>query len=792
LRRPSVAITGAFIAGLVLSGRLPLTVWWSAAIPLGVVTVLMTLIHRRGVAFGLFLAGIFLAGCLRSPEAPWVRGPSGSGVSASSGAPCIIRVERTTLFPVVGETVKAKVDSVIMGPACLRGSRVLVAGTGVGHALSGGTSVAAGTFYPPRPRLNPYGRDGNARYRREGLTGVVVAGSWDGSHRPGSAVQEVRRRIGDLIDSAGGGPATGVLEALLLGERAGLDPAVGDVMKRAGTYHVIAISGLHVGIIVMLVTSLITAAGPPRGARIALAVAGVAAYVVFTGARPSAQRAGAFFALLSLLRYLQWKTDLANCASAAGFVLLAIFPHLAWDVGFRLSLAAVFGITLLVPELEPAGGVATTLGARVARYVRLGMLASLSAQAASLPVLLYHFGRVSLMGVMANLVILPMVTLAVAAGMEASVLAPFLHRPALVLMKGAHAVVALMIWTTSLSTRWIDPVFFCGRPSVLKIIIYVVGVGYVGLFNHGLKPRRKLAALLVLAAYLASGSSAGGREAVLTFIHVGDGDACLIRLPGGRTAMVDTGPGLGHDAARLDILPLLAMEGIKRVDTVIVTHSHDDHYGGLPALADNIRIRRVLVGTLSGEAGYVEALEACRGKGIEVAAIGRGDTLRLGRALLEFLHPDGPVEKRLAEDANELSIVFRLTYGKARILFTADITPQVQRSMAARGDDLACHIMKVPHHGAPGGVDPSFAAACGAPYGVISVGSRFASHPSPATIDLLEKSGMRVLVTRSDGAVTVVTDGESLEVRSEAGGEPGHILLTSPPAVDNLPSEATG
>jgi competence protein ComEC len=738
----------------------------------------MVAAKRPGAAFFLFLACFALLGLLRSPDAHWNRLRVPRPPLGEDKFPCVVRVRTTFPFLLGGEKARVRVDSVAAGYAWLEGRYVLLRGPGIAGALGDGTATVRGTFYYPRPRLNPYGWDTELRYGREGIAGTLLADSFADSAGRMPALFRYRERIARLIASAGNRSSRGVLEALLLGRRTEIDPSTGDIMIRAGTYHVIAISGLHVGIVVLLVTSLITAMGPPRGLRILLAVVCVLGYVVFTGARPSAQRAGAFFLLLSLIKYIQWKVDIPNCVCAAGIILLALSPHLAWDVGFRLSLGAVFGITLLVPQLQSAGRRGKGLLGRLGRYVRLGVLVSFSAQAATLPILLYHFGRVSLAGTAFNLVVLPVVTLAVAAGLEASLAVLVWERLGLVFMRGAAALVTLMIAVASLAQRWFDPVVFAGRPEIWQLIIYCIGISYIGFLTPRLKGRWKILGLVLLYAFLLLPMPRSGeRGMVLTFVHVGDGDACLVRFPGGPAMLIDTGQGGEYDAGRMDVLPHLAIQGVKRLDSVLITHSHNDHYGGLAALLGNIDVNRVLVGTLEGEAGYRELLERCRARGIEVELVARGDTVVCGGAALEVLHPSGVCLQR-ADDPNAQSIVLRLVYKEIRVLFTGDVTPGVQRELADLGCDLACDVLKVPHHGAPDGVDPAFVEACGAEVAVISVGSRFASHPSPGTIRLLEDSGMRVLVTRRDGAVTVTTEGRNLEIRTVKGGRvsvPGRL-----------------
>jgi competence protein ComEC len=774
LRRPSVFLIGALWTGLAVAGPVQLDLWVVLS-ALAAALLLMVFTGRPHLAFVMFVVCFFLLGWLRSPEAYWNRHEVPISGSAYDGFPCIVSISGPSPLGKWGEPVKAEVESVLVGYGWLETRCVFLRDPDGDRRACDEGGTARGIFYAPHPRLNPYGWDSALRCRREGVIGTLVVRSWANGSASGPAfLSRFRERLRGLIRAAGSKKTEGVLEALLLGERSDLCPEVKDAMIKAGTYHVIAISGLHVGIVVLLVTSVITTLGPPRALRISLAILCVIAYVVFTGARPSAQRAGALFLVLSLARHLQIKVDSPNCVCAAGIFLLLAFPHLAWNVGFRLSIAAVFGITLLVPQLHRrcrAGGRV----AKLVEYVGLGMLASFAAQVSTLPFLLYHFGRVSLMGILSNLIVLPLVTLAVAAGLEGSAAVLIWERLGLVFMKGASVLVAMITAVASFSTQHLDPVVFTGRPPMAKLMVYGCGLGLVGLWGPGIKRRWKLLILVGLSAFLIAPFPRRQKPGmVVTFIHVGDGDACLVELERGGALMIDTGAGGSeHDAGRLDIMPLLAMRGLRRLDTVIITHSHDDHYGGLASLIGNVDIGRVEIGSPTGEVGYTDLLERCREHGIPVGRIVRGDTLTCGGAVLEIFHPSDAYLGDGIEDPNAQSVVLKLVYDTVEFLFTGDVTPEVQQELTGLDFDLACDVLKVPHHGAAGGVDPEFAQRCRARYAVISAGSRFASHPDPGTVSLLEASGARTLVTKRDGAVTVVTDGEGLSVRAEVLGVVG-------------------
>lgn len=741
------------------------------AVPLAVLIIALVFARRHTLRFGLLILVFLVLGIIRSPESEWNMRPVAPEVAAARKFPVVLDVEVPMVISDCTDQVKAAVGDVVVGYPDLVGRHVVLRGLELIDRPAGSRLQLIGNFKRPGRRLNPFALDKHRQFLRKGLIGYVDVEKvvpCEDSSAP-SPVLGLRRRLETLILASSSPETRGMLEALLLGRRSNIDRKTEMLMMKAGTYHVLAISGLHVGIVVILLTASLSMLRLGRAACIALAVACVLCYVIFTGARPSAQRAWMFFLLVSGCRLLQWKVDYPNCVCAAGTVLLLAFPHLAWDVGFNLSLAAVFGITLLVPQLAGPPKARASFGAKLKHYVMMGLAASFSAQVFTLPVLLYHFGRVSLIGPVSNLVVLPLVTLIVAAGMEATLTMSCSTVLAGVFMRGAAALVWVLFRLTELLVGFSDPLLFPGRPLTLKILVYLGLVAYVALFRGDMNGRLKLVVLLVLCAFLiVTPAPSSDGMLVLTFLYVGDGDACLIEMPNGSTLLIDAGAyNRDFDAGRSYVLPYLAMKGLKRIDSAVVTHSHNDHYGGLLSLMESISIGELLIGATDGESGYVKLLEEARHSGVRVRTIGQGDTLFYDEARIEVLHP--PVNARWEEgvDPNAQSIVCRLVYHNISVLLTGDLTPSVQHRLAVSNLDLSCDILKVPHHGAPEGVDSAFAGVLGARYAVISAGSRFPSHPCPETIDMLECWGMQTLTTVSDGAVTVTSDGQGFDLRCE-------------------------
>jgi competence protein ComEC len=786
--RPSISLLAAVWLGLVCGNRLSYSLLLTVVL-VGILAVCIVLAASRRIRFLLLVAAFFLLALVRSPDSEWNRGRIPPDLDSAHAVPVVLRLSLPIITGECTQQAVARVSKVIAGPYALRGERVMVRGIADLERPAGRDLTVTGTFSAPKPRLNPCGPDKLGRALRQHTVGTVDVGhiteAGGGGSIPG--LLRFRKRLEDLIRKGSERRTVGMLEALLLGQRSSLSPKVQSQMVKAGTYHVLAISGLHVGIVLLVTASFLSTMRLPRRVRIVTALVIVLGYVVFTGGRPSAQRAAAFFALVSLSRLLEWKVDYPNLVCAAGTGLLLAFPHLAWDVGFKLSLGAVFGITLLVPQLTPGKVRRASLGERLKAYVLTGVAASFSAQVLTLPVLLYHFGRVSLLGPISNLAVLPLVMLVVTSGIEAAIALLMSPALALILVRSASTVASVILDLVAFATDHLPTLVYTGRPSVGRILVYSGALAYLCLARPGLRRRYRILLLVTIYGFLVCpfpGSSDG--QLRLTFIYVGDGDACLVEIPGGKRLLIDAGAG-GHDfdAGSAYVLPLLALRGIGTIDAAVITHSHNDHYGGFTTLLDNVTIKRILIGTVDGEEGYQALLANARRRGADVLCIGRGDTLSFGPVRIEVLHPQADDIAAHSDDPNALSVVLKLTYGAVSVLFTGDMTPSVQKRLVDLDADLRCDVLKVPHHGAPEALYPEFLSALGARAGIISVGHRFASHPCPQTVGLLQDRGIATFTTVSDGAVTVTTDGRYLRITAESAAGVRHLSIDLDPGGDD-------
>lgn len=601
------------------------------------------------------------------------------------------------------------------------------------------------------------------------------------SSGPSGWLSDARRGLARSIRLAEPEPQASVGTAMLLGVRDELEPALVEDFRRSGASHLLAISGLHVGVVLGLTLALSRAVlGRRRHIYLIAPLIVVWLYAALAGMSPTVTRA-AIMGTVYLAALLAGRpgTALPALASAVG-VMVGIDPAIIEDVGFQLSVTAVTGIALLARPL--AGWWAGSLGLDAdsvgpgPAFVRgvLGLTAvTVTATAATLPIVALHFEAVSLLGIPVTLLTLPAL--------------PF------VLVGQALAAISgltVLGWAAWLSTAYVTSVVevFARLPGAgiqtgavtpaLVVGYYAVGLG-VAFFARGRlrayetsaagRPFRlhgsrswALGALLVASALLwaAAAGQPDGRLHVV-FADVGQGDAIYIETPGGGRILVDGGPD-PLDAVRL--LGEREGPGDRSVDLVVLTHPHADHIGGLIEVLDrydvlNILERRMdLDGPLYG--AWRRAVDEEGARAISGVA---GTNLTVDGLLIEVLGPsvDQP------SDVNDASVVLKLTYGEVSFLLVGDAFATAERALVRSGTDLTADVLKVAHHGSRTSSSGVFLAAVDPAVALISVGEDNPfGHPHPSTLDALSRHvpGELIFRTDRDGTVEMTTDGRRLWV----------------------------
>lgn len=615
-----------------------------------------------------------------------------------------------------------------------------------GHAAAGAPTRAHGT-----PRLD-----------QRGLSlGSVRLSPAAGSPR---LLARWRAAATRTVDSAFGGDAP-LARALLVADMRSLSHEMRDEFAAAGLVHMLSISGLHVGLIALAVTTALGAAGLPRTRAGWGSVLLTALYVAVIGAPAPAVRAVAMLAAAAASRALQRPTS-PWAALAVGAAAPLADPRLVADIGYQLSVA---GMAALIA----AGAVdGRWLRHRLTGWrhaVALAMMTSVIACLVTGPLVAWRFGRASLIAPVANLAASPLMAVAQPMLFLALVLG-WWPAAARFVAGAAHPALAAFEWVAHTAAAvpgaQVDAaatsIALCiaGAASVLLVVACVSD-----------EPWRPLIAAMACAVSIpllpVVPRPLGQLE--LHMLDVGQGDALALRTPRGRWIVVDAGRSwLGGDAGRSTVVPYLRARG-GEVVAFVLSHPHMDHAGGAASVISSTHPALYLDPGFPGASGsYLESLDAARAAGARWERIRPGESLTVDGVLLRFLAPDSAWTS-LLDDANLASSVVLVRYGKVSFLLTGDAeAPEEEWMLAHDSLVLGATVLKVGHHGSITSTTPAFLRAVHPRLALISVGAGNSyGHPGAEVLRELAAAGVQTLRTDRSGTIVVRTDGVALSVQTE-------------------------
>ncbi|MBK8004194.1 MAG: DNA internalization-related competence protein ComEC/Rec2 [Gemmatimonadetes bacterium] len=563
------------------------------------------------------------------------------------------------------------------------------------------------------------------------------------------------------------GERTGTVEALIVNRRGAMAPELRDRYARAGLVHILSLSGFHVGVIVAWIVLLGRLAGlPPVRAELAGAVVAVL-YVAFLGWPPPAARAALLASLAAISHWRQRHPAPLALLGTTCLVVLLADPWAVLDAGAWLSALALLGALVATRWSDRALGTG---------WFWRTLAGSVGATLATAPVAAALFGMVSLAGLALNFVAIPLAAIAVP-GVVLSLLAAAVLPPlAAPLAAASGALLGLLDQLAWWGGSW-DALTVIQAPEAKSalpwaLILLVAWWGTAGGTSRVEAGRRwALAAALGswVLLFAESLNLDGDRSFGLTlhFLDVGQGDAAVLRTPGGHWVLIDAGPaGGGRDAGRQVSLPFLARHRAWRLTLAVISHAHLDHFGGLRSVLDREPVDRVLEpAALVPDSLYTGLLDLLAADGIPWTPARDGQAFVLDGVRFRVLHPE-PHWTGDAEDLNEDSVVLLVEYGDFRALFVGDAGLPVERRLAGRVGRVT--VLKVGHHGSRSASGAAWLAELAPAVAVMSLGAgnRY-GHPHGEVLARFRQGGIGLWRTDQEGTVTIRTDGQSVRVDAD-------------------------
>lgn len=627
-----------------------------------------------------------------------------------------------------------------------------------GKAEAYGTGVEAGQWIRADVRLTPIQNSGNPGEFDRKTYGRVRGVYYEAELSQISVIRDGRGRIlgkwrerlSQKILRALPQEEGGLLAAILLGEDRYLEESIEKAFQDVGIAHILAISGLHVGLVYSLLRKVLERWISRRRAAV-VATGCLWFYVIFTGAAVSTLRAGILSTLSAGQRLGGGKQDPINSLAAAAVILLLIHPLYLLDIGFQLSFGCVLALRMLQGIPGRAFFLPPALRKQLAPSVAILILGT--------PLSLYYFYRVSPYQILLNLLILPAMSLLFVLGGWVLVLLFIWEEAGVFLAGGVYILLRGIYLLAQEVLTWPGAVWTLGRPDMGFLFLYYLGWGLVLLWQN---LRRKgipwlCIGVFVLCLQQLFWPETGWR---CTFLNVGQGD-CAVIESGDKTFLMDAGPA--YSSA---LRPYLRSRGITQIDGIWISHFDWDHVEGLFTLLEEAEIRVTAWYVPDGPWHQNERLEELYTWGQRVYLMEAGDRVQAGELTLTCLSPEIEAEYT---DGNSASMVIRLADEHTGILFCGDADLAAEERFAQ--DAGHCQILKAGHHGSRTSTGDTLLSRVRPELTVISCDreNRY-GHPHQETLERIQNAGSQVLVTDDVGAVQIlVRDDTWTYVTGKAG-----------------------
>ena len=613
----------------------------------------------------------------------------------------------------------------------------------------------------------------------------------------------------------------GIVTALLLGERRGINQETRILYQKSGIGHILAISGLHMSFLGMGIYLLLRKMGFSFLSTGLFGIGFLLLYTLMIGFSASTMRAFLMFGLKMGGEMTGRNYDTLTSLSFAGLCVLLWRPLYLTDAGFLFSFGAILGLAILLPLLErlmPEQKKSLAKASSVRRWqyrikkkIKQGFLANLSIHLMLLPILLYFYFEFPLYSIFLNMLIVPLLSLFLGVALLGSALmwiSPLLSDGVFVICRGI-----LWLYENACQLTLSLPVsrIVLGKPQNWQILCYYLFLLIICIIIRILFKRLSLSAR---SSYVVKGKISEKtigkelannkatkktksvvyisrkakivltglllamilsmypyyqleRECIITMMDVGQGDGIYIRTPKGRHILIDGGSSSISEVGRYRIIPFLASRGISELDYVFVTHGDGDHLSGVREMLEQqelgITINTLILPPKSMWDDMLwEIAHIASENNTRVRSVVPGQGIKEGEFQLVSL---APTVNHIGPVGNDTSLVLSLSYNKFSMLFTGDAEERLEAWLVDSHISSEYTVLKVGHHGSRTSSSEIFLSAIRPQISLISSGvnNRF-GHPHQDVVERLEKFGSYIYQTNEEGAVFLRTDGERLKI----------------------------
>lgn len=641
---------------------------------------------------------------------------------------------------------------------------------------TGNKIYLTGTFKKGREERNP----GEFNYQKylasKNIEGIFVIYPKDSisitDHKKNffsSTLFAVRKSIDAKIKNLHKPEAAGLIKGLVLADRSEINFETKTEFVNSGVIHVLAVSGLHVGYVLIIVVFIFGRFGIYT--RASLTILALIFFMLLTGASPSVNRA-TIMSIIIIIAYLTNRnTNLVNSVSLAAIIILLINPMELFNPGFQLSFSAVLSIAVIYPIFQNSI-YKIRIRHKWIENILLFAAVSLSAQIGTLPFTLAYFSKLSLIALLANLIVIPSIGVILAIGILTIITSYFSYFIAGILASANNLLTNLLTNLISFAGKLDESFLWIRDYSLYDSIVYytiltIIILAYKFSNKIWIKFSVTTIAVISLIVYSSFDNKYLFEKNILNvlMIDVGQGDAFLIQFPNGKTALIDAGEANPFiDNGERVIIPLLDYLGIDKIDYGFISHLDLDHYGGFISLIHHDRIREVYRPLPDSSSKSIRLEKYFEKKKIKTNYYER-KVIKVGNTNIYILNDPYSFQYKQFSN-NDKSGVLKIVYGKNSFLFVGDCEFPAEYYLAVNYlYFLDSDVLKVGHHGSETGSSDEFLNIVSPEIALISAGvkNKF-NHPSDRVVNSLIKNNTRILRTDLSGAILLQSDGKKIKV----------------------------
>ncbi|AFS78846.1 DNA internalization-like competence protein [Gottschalkia acidurici 9a] len=555
-----------------------------------------------------------------------------------------------------------------------------------------------------------------------------------------------------------------IIKSIILGDDSFLDKEEVDKFRSLGLSHILAISGLHIGIIYGAIIFCFDVLKFNRKFSMVLSILIIWIYGYLVGYPPSVLRGSIMFSILIIASITYYRYDSLNILPLSGFIMLTYRPLWLFSIGFQLSFLATFTIILFTPKIKEIVKIKNMT-------IKNSISVIIAAQIGVLPIVIYYFNELQILSIVANLIVVPLLSSGLVLGFLILLTSMINTKVSLLIGILANIILNLSNFISDILHKftYLNIIFY--SPSFFEIIFYyfivITLLKIIDITLISKKIQRVIYGYFIICLVFNTVSKSFYEDISVEFIDVGQGDSCLIRF-NNKNILVDTGGSIlsNFNIGENILLPYLQKTGVNSIDGIFLTHFHEDHAQGVLSLLGSMKVKNIFIGYTDYNSNlYRDIMKLSKQSNVPIKIIIEGNKLKINKdSYIEVLNPLNS-EVGYTDDNNK-SLTFILSIYNKKLLFTGDIEKESEARIINKHKSQSVDILKVPHHGSKTSSTEEFINHFSPRVAVIQVGRNNFGHPDESVLKRYRDSKTKILRNDKSGLITANITKEKISISS--------------------------